>query len=244
MENKKVAIVVGGNGGLGYEISKQFLKQGVDVITLYAKDDKKAQKVKKELSKFGKFDTYNVDISNEEDVKKFFAGQKKCDFLINVAGISIEKPFDVLTIDEIRKVLDVNLFGKMICSKYAIPLLKKSKSGRIVNIASRFAYKPFFDGMMGYSVAEAGTVMMTKVLALEYAKYNIKVNTVCASLTLTPHTLEICTKEEIETISSKNPSGRLGKPEDVANLVTFLCKEESGYITGEDINVNGGILLI
>ena len=86
--------------------------------------------------------------------------------------------------------------------------------------------------------------MMTKVLALEFAKYNIKVNTVSPSLTLTPLTKSVCTKEEIETIASKNPSKRLGNPIDIANAVLFLCSEKSDYITGENLNVNGGILLV
>lgn len=244
MFKDKVALVVGGNGGLGFEISKQFLLNGCEVITLYVGDDKKAKKVKSELSKLGKFSTYKVDVSNEEEVKAFFKKLKKLDYLVNCAGISIEKPFEELTIDEVKKVFNTNLFGKMNASKHALNLLKKSTSPRIVSIASRFAQKPFFEGMMAYSCCEAATVMMSKVLALDYAKYNIKVNTVSASLTITPHTLEVCTQEEIDTISAKNPSGRLGKPEDVANLVLFLCKDESNYITGENINVNGGILLV
>lgn len=110
----------------------------------------------------------------------------------------------------------------MICSKYALPLLKKSKTPRIVNIASRFATKPFIEGMMGYSCSEAGIVMMTKVLALEYAKYNIKVNTVSPSLTLTPLTKQVCSQEEIELIAKRNPSKRLGEPIDIANIVLLM----------------------
>lgn len=132
----------------------------------------------------------------------------------------------------------------MNCAKYALPLLKKSKCPRIVNIASRFAQKPFIDGMMGYCCSEAGIVMMTKVLALEYAKYNIRVNTVSPSLTLTPMTRAVCSQEEIDTIAKKNPSGRLGEPADIANVVMFLCSEKADYINGENINVNGGILLL
>ena len=98
--------------------------------------------------------------------------------------------------------------------------------------------------MMAYSCSEASIVMMTQVLALEYAKYGIKTNTISPSLTLTPLTQSVCTKEEIETISNKNPSKRLGKPQDIANVVLFLCSEKSDYINGENINVNGGILLI
>lgn len=177
-------------------------------------------------------------------MKDFFASLKSLDFLVNCAGISIEAPFEDLPIDDVKKVVNVNLYGKMICSKYALPLLKKSKCPRIVNIASRFAQKPFIEGVMGYCCSEAGIVMMTKVLALEYAKYNIKVNTISPSLTLTPMTRKVCTKEEIETISKKNPSGRLGKTKDIANMVMFLCSDKSDYITGENININGGILLI
>ena len=243
MFKNRVAVVVGGNGGLGFEISRQFLNNGCKVISLYAKNDRRAKNACNELCKLGSFETHKVNIADEKQVKAFFDTLTQVDFLINVAGISIERPFEDLSMEEIKTVFDTNLFGKMNTSKHALPLLKKSTCPRIVSIASRFAEKPFFDGMMGYSCAESATVMMSKVLALEYAKYNIKVNTVSASLTLTDHTREICTKEEIETISKKNPSGRLGLPEDVANLVLFLCKEESNYITGENINVNGGILL-
>ena len=243
MKNK-VAVVVGGNGGLGREICKQFLMQGCKVIAIYKGNENRAVEIKSKLSQLGDFKNYKLDITNEEEVKAFFAGLTQVDYLINVAGISIEKPFEELEISEIKQVFDTNLFGKMIACKHAIPLLKNSTSPRIVSIASRFAEKPFFEGMMGYACAEAATVMMGKVLALECAKYGIKANTVSASLTLTDHTREICSAEEIETISKRNPSGRLGNPEDVANLVMFLCREESNYITGENINVNGGILLV
>lgn len=244
MMRDKVAVIVGGNGGLGREISKQFLQAGCKVISIYKSNEKRANEIKSKLIKVGDFETFKLDITKEVEVKNFFAKLDKVDYLINVAGISIEKPYEKLSIKEVKEVFDTNLFGKMTTAKYALPLLKKSASPRIVSIASRFAEKPFFTGMMGYSCAEAATVMMGKVLALEYAKYNIKVNTVSASLTLTDHTREICTKEEIETISRKNPSGRLGLPEDVANAVLFLCRDESNYITGENINVNGGILLV
>lgn len=240
----KLAVVTGGTSGLGFEISKQFLINNVDVIALFVGDEQKALKASKQLEKYGNYKTIKLDVTNEIEVKKFFAGLKHLDILVNCAGISIEKPFDQLPMEDIKKVIDVNLYGKMICSKYALPLLKKSKCPRIVNIASRFAQKPFIEGMMGYCCSEAGIVMMTKVLALEYAKYNIKVNTVSPSLTLTPLTKQVCTKEEIETIASKNPSKRLGNPIDVANAVLFLSSEKADYITGENINVNGGLLLI
>lgn len=240
----KVALVTGGTSGIGFAISKIFLENGAKVVALYKSDDKKAQMAVDELSKIGEFEIIKCDVTNEESVRMVYSKIKKLDCLINCAGISIEAPFEELAMEDIKKVMDVNLYGKMICSKYAIPLLKKSKCPRIVNIASRFAQKPFIEGVMGYCCSEAGIVMMTKVLALELAKYNIRVNTVSPSLTLTPMTRAVCSKEEIETIASKNPCKRLGDPLDIANAVLFLCSDKASYINGENLNVNGGILLI
>lgn len=243
MFKEKIAVVTGGTSGIGFEISRQFILGGGKVIAIYKSDDKKAEDAKKEIASEN-FVVKKLDITDEKKVKKFFEGLGAVDFLVNCAGTSIEAPFEELPMEDVKKVIDVNLYGKMICSKYALPLLKKSSQPRIVNIASRFAGKPFIEGMMGYCCSEAGIVMMSKVLALEYAKYNIRVNTVSPSLTLTPLTKSVCTQEEIETISSKNPSKRLGEPIDIANAVMFLCSEKADYITGENINVNGGILLV
>lgn len=237
-----IAVVTGGTSGIGFEISRQFIKRGDKVIAIYNSNDEKANAAKKELG--GDFSIKKIDLTKEKDVKEFFSTIKQIDFLVNCAGISIEAPFENLSIKDIKKVVDVNLFAKMICSKYAIPKLKESKCARIVNIASRFADRPFIEGMMGYACSEAGIVMMTKVLGLELAKYNIKTNTISPSLTLTPLTKKVCSKEEIETIASKNPSKRLGEPIDIANAVMFLCSDKSDYINGENININGGILLI
>ncbi len=228
---------------LALKSADNLLRGGAEVIAIYKSDDLKAEEAKKKIESEN-FSVVKLDVTNEQETKKFFAALKKLDFLVNCAGISIEAPFEELPMDDIKKVMDVNLFGKMICAKYALPLLKKSKMPRIVNIASRFAQKPFIEGVMGYCCSEAGIVMMTKVLALEYAKHNIRVNCVSPSLTLTPMTESVCTKEEIETISRKNPSGRLGRTEDIANMVMFLCSEKADYINGENININGGILLI
>ena len=239
-----LAIVTGGTSGIGFEISKQFVNRGDDVIALYKSDDEKANNATKLLNcGVGTFTAVKLDITNVEAVKEYFSNLSELDYLINCAGITIEDDFERQPVDDIRKVIDVNLFGRIICAKYAIPLLKKSQQPRIVNIASRFAEKPF-PGAMGYCCSEAATVMLTKVLALEFAGTGIKCNTISPSLTITPLTDDLYTQEEKEELSKKNPTRRLGKPEDVANLIMFLCSEKSDYINGENINVNGGLLLI
>lgn len=149
-----------------------------------------------------------------------------------------------LTPEEFRKELDVNVIARWMCIKYAIPLLKKSTMPRVVNIASRLATKPMEDSI-AYCTSEAATVMLTKCCALELtSKYNIKVNTVSPSMTLTPLAKKSYTEEEIKQTAKKNPSKRLGEVEDTVNAVLFLLSEKADYINGENLNVNGGILLV
>ena len=166
----------------------------------------------------------------------------KLDGLVNCAAYDKILSVEDLTIEEYRYELDVNVVARWQCIKNAIPLMKKSEMPRVINIASRLGTKPIKDSV-AYCTCEAATIMITKCCALELAKYNIKVNTVSPSLTLTPLAEKSYTEEEIKKTSEENPSKRLGKAEDTANLVLFLLSDKADYINGENINVNGGILL-
>lgn len=141
-----------------------------------------------------------------------------------------------------EKIIKTNLMGKMFCTKHAIELLKKSKYPSILNIASRLATKPMSDSS-AYCCSAAGIVMLTKCSALELSKENIRVNTISPSLTITSLSLKSYTKKEIEDVSKKSLRNRLCEMEDIYNLSKFLISEESDYINGENININGGILL-
>ena len=165
------------------------------------------------------------------------------DFLINNAGIDFMESIEDFDLDNFRREIDVNLTGRFICVQKAVRLLKKSKQPRIINIASRLGTRPMTLSAP-YCTAEAATIMLTKVAALELAEYGIKVNTVSPSMTLTPMAYQSYTDDDIAEMAEKNPSRRLGKPEDVANAVLFLLDEKSDYINGENLNVNGGILLV
>lgn len=241
--NGKVAVVTGGTSGLGYGISKAFLNAGAKVIALYKNNDENAKKVTSELTSIGNFQAFKVDVSNEEEMKQVFSQFDAIDFLVNCAGISHEDEILNLPMDKVKDVFETLLFGKIISCRCAHPLLIKSSTPRIINIASRFATKPL-EGAIPLTAAEAGIVMFTKNLALEWAKYGIKVNSVSPSLTTnTGSYYEFYTDEDADSIGKNNPSGRLGTLEDTANVVLFLCCKESEYINGENINVNGGILL-
>lgn len=188
-----------------------------------------------------------ADLSKEEEIVNMFKEiervYKRLDGLVNCAAYDKVMSVEDLTAEEYRHELDVNVVARWLCIKNAIKLMKKSKAPRIVNIASRLGTKPAMDSL-AYCTSEAATIMMTKCCALELAKYNIRVNTVSPSLTLTPLALKSYSQAEIEETAKKNPSKRLGKPEDTANVVLFLLSEEADYINGENINVNGGILLV
>lgn len=239
----KVAVVTGGTSGLGYGISKAFLEQGVAVIAFYISNDEKAEKVKEELSILGNFTTMKIDVSNEEQVKDAFSKINKLDYLVNCAGVSYEDEILKLPMEKVRAVFETQLFGKIIVCKSAFSLLKESADPRIVNLASRFATKPL-EGAIPLTAAEAGIVMLTKNLALEWAKYGIKVNCVSPSLTVnTGSYYAFYTDEDAEAVGKTNPLGRLGQLQDTANAVLFLCSKSADYITGENLNVNGGILL-
>lgn len=239
----KTVIVTGGTSGLGYGISKAFVNAGAEVIAFYKQNDEKAKNVINELNQIGSFKAIKVDVSDEIAMQNVFKQINKLDYLINCAGISNEDEFIKLPMDKIKEVFETLLFGKMIACKCAYPLLVKSSSPRVINIASRFATRPLA-GAIPLTSAEAGIVMFTKNLALEWAADKIKVNAVSPSLTTnTGSYYEFYTDEDAQEVGKNNPSGRLGKLEDVSNTVLFLCTDEAEYITGENINVNGGILL-
>lgn len=242
--NGKVALVTGGTSGLGLGISKAFLAEGVEVIALYKSNDAKAKEVEKECSKLGKFISIKADVSNEQRMIEVFSELSQLDYLVNCAGVSYEDDINKLSMEQVRAVFDTQIIGKIIVCRCAFPLLKKSSYPRIVNIASRFATRPL-KGAIPLTASEAGIVMFTKNLALEWAEYGIGVNCVSPSLTVnTGSYAEWYTPDQAEEVGKSNPSGRLGNVCDTSNAVMFLCSKGADYITGENINVNGGILLL
>ena len=239
----KTALVTGGTSGIGKEIAKQLLINGAKVIINYGNNEENHEKTKKEFEEYkDKVIFIKADISNEDDVIKMFNKIEKLDYLINNAGTNIDSYIEKFDIQDFRKVLDVNLVGKVICTKHAIPLLKNSENASVVNIASRLGTKPCVEAS-AYCSAEAGIINFTQASALELSKYKIRVNTVSPSLTITPLALEGWTEQEIEQHKQNNPLKRLGETIDIANAVLFLLSDKASYINGENINVNGGSLL-
>jgi len=245
--NNKTALITGGSSGIGKEIALRLAKQNIAVCINFSKSESKANTLKKDIEKSGgKAIIYRADVTKEEEVKKMFTFLSSefgtLDFLINNAGVYIPDFIESHSYDNWKKTIDVNLNGKFLCTKYAIPLLKKSPMPRIINIASRSALKPDEESS-AYCCAAAAITMLTKTSALELSKYNIKVNTTSPGLTKTTLTESVCTEEEFESYSKNNPSGRVGETSDIAKVVSFLISEDASFINGENVNVSGGILL-
>lgn len=241
--DNKVALVTGGTSGIGKEIAKQLLINGAKVIINYAHNEENYKKTKNEFEEYKDNVMFiKADVSNEDEVMKMFNQIEKLDYLINNAGTNIDSYIENFNIEDFRRVLDVNLVGKVICTKHSIKLLKNSKSPSIVNIASRLGTRPCVEAS-AYCSAEAGIINFTQVSTLELSKYSIRVNTVSPGLTITPLSLEGWTEREIEEHKQNNPLKRLGETIDIANAVLFLLSDKANYINGENLNVNGGSLL-
>ena len=239
MENK-IALVTGGTSGIGKEIVKELLEQGCTVITCYHNNEEAANNTKIELNSNNLFIT-KCDVSNEKDVIEMFNLVKEkygsIDYLVNNAGTFIDNLIKDFNIDDFKKVLDINLMGKVMCTKYAYPIM--NNGGAIVNISSHLGVVPCTESP-AYCAAAAGIINFTKATALEFADKKIRANSICPAFTPTPLSLKGWKQEEIDQKLKDTPLGRFAKPEVTAKLCLFLLSDSSSFITGENIWINGG----
>jgi len=241
LKNKNI-IVTGATGGIGNSIIKKLDNLGANVLATGTK----LEKLNDIKSKFSNIKILNFDISEMDKVEKFvddatlqLGGNLDC--LINNAGITQDNLAIRMTIDQWKKVIEVNLSSTFLLSKYAIKKMLKNKSGKIINITSVVGHTGNL-GQSNYTASKAGIIAMSKSLAIEYAKKNININCISPGFIKTAMTDKIEEKFK-ESIISKIPSGKLGEPEDVANAVLFLASNHSDYINGETIHVNGGMYM-
>ena len=241
MTKKKVAFVTGGSGGIGKSICLKLIKSGFYVAVGYKTNKKDATN----LTKKNPAIAIQVDVSSRKSIKKSIQSCKKffgqnIDVLINNAAISQEKPFEKISDADWDHMLVSNLRSAFSFSQEVIPHMIKNKWGRIVNVVS-------ISGQWGgrnqihYAASKAGLINLTTSLAKLYSKSGITINAVSPGLVKTK-----MIANELKTTSGKNkvkqiPIGRIADTDEVANIVNFLCSDEASYITGQTINVNGGM---
>jgi len=235
-------IVTGATGGIGNSIIEKLYDTGANILATGTKDEKLEQLKKKfQNIKILKFDISQTDNLENfiEDATKQLGGKLDC--MINNAGITQDNLAIRMSIEEWKKVIDINLTSTFLISKFAIKKMLKNKKGKIVNITSVVGHTGNL-GQTNYTASKAGIIAMSKSLAIEYAKKNINVNCISPGFIKTAMTDKIDEKFK-EVIISKIPSARLGNPEDVANAVIFLVSPQSDYINGETLHVNGGMYM-
>ena len=235
-------IVTGATGGIGNSIIKKLYDVGANILATGTKDEK-LQELKK---KFPNIQTLKFDISQIDNLENFIEDATKqlggkLDCLVNNAGITQDNLAIRMSIEEWKKVIDINLTSTFLISKFAIKKMLKNKKGKIINITSIVGHTGNL-GQTNYTASKAGIVAMSKSLAIEYAKKNININCISPGFIKTSMTDKIDKKFK-EVIISKIPSARLGEPEDVANAVIFLASSYSDYINGETLHVNGGMYM-
>ncbi len=241
LKNKNI-ILTGATGGIGNSIIQKLNESGANILATGTK----TEKLNDLKLKFENIKIFKFDISQSDKIEEFIENASKelgggLDCLINNAGVTQDNLAIRMTLDEWKKVIDLNLTSTFLLSKFAIKKMLKNKSGKIVNITSVVGHTGNL-GQSNYTASKAGIVAMSKSLAIEYAKKNININCISPGFIKTAMTDKIDEKYK-EIIVSKIPSARLGEPEDIANAVLFLASNQSDYINGETLHVNGGMYM-
>lgn len=242
----KVAVVTGGATGIGQEIVRTLAKNGAKVVINYNSSSTSAQALVDEIKAQGLFaDAIQANVSNFNDAQKLIDytvnTYGKIDILVNNAGVTTDNLILRMSEEDFDKVINVNLKGTWNCSKHATKYMTKQRSGKIVNISSVSGVTGNA-GQTNYSASKAGIIGLTKSLAREVSKRGINVNAVAPGFIQTKMT-EVLSDEIKNQISSTIPMSRLGEASDVANLVSFLSSDKANYITGQVINVDGGMVM-
>ena len=239
-----VALVTGGTRGIGAAITTMLAKSGAKVAAGYSKGQDAAESLQKQLAAGGaQVSVHQGRVDSTEDCARVVAEvlQRfgRIDFLVNNAGITVDKTVRKMTADDWHNVLNVNLFGAFAMTKAVLEHMIERGSGRIINISSVIGETGNV-GQANYAASKAGMVGLTKSLALEMSRRGITVNVVAPGFIGT-EMVEQMPKAALDAVVEKIPLRRLGRPEEVARVVQFLLEDESSYITGAVYTINGGL---
>lgn len=242
----KVALVTGGSRGIGRAVCLELASQGANICINYAGNEEKALEVQRDCQAMGvEAIVVQANVADgdavEAMVKTVVSTFGKLDILVNNAGITKDGLLALMKEEDFDAVIDTNLKGTFICMKKVCRLMMKQRSGRIINMSSVVGVVGNA-GQMNYAASKAGVIGMTKSMAKELASRNVTVNAVAPGFIETDMT-EKLPAEYLEGMKKQIPLGKLGQPEDIAKVVSFLVSDAASYITGQVLNVDGGMVM-
>jgi len=245
--NKKVAIITGATGGIGFQVAKRLGKDGYTVVLNGIEDEAGAKRVKELTAEGITAEYYGFDVTNEEavtsNINKIGEKYGKIDLLVNNAGgLGGRSRFEEMTTEFYRFVMALNLDSTFFASRAAIPFLKKGENASIINYTSNAGWNAGGPGAGIYGTSKAGVHAITRALAKDLAEYGIRVNAVSPGTVDTDFHKQIkSTKPEVFASWKNNIMlGRLGQPEEIASVVSFLASDDASFITAETIQIGGG----
>ena len=246
MEEKKVAFITGGSRGIGKKVALKYARNGYHIVVNYVSENTDMEGLQAEFEKENvEILLVKADVTKKEEIQNLVktAIDKfgRIDVLVNNAGITKDGLFMRMKEEDFDKVIEINLKGTFLVTKEVIPYMMKKREGSIVNISSVVGLVGNA-GQCNYAASKAGIIGFTKSIAKELASRNIRANCVAPGFIKTDMT-EVLSEEVKENIHNQIPLKRMGTPEEVANLVYFLGSEESKYITGQVIAVDGGMVM-
>ncbi|OKZ65460.1 MAG: 3-oxoacyl-[acyl-carrier-protein] reductase [Clostridium sp. 28_12] len=246
MEERKVVFVTGGSRGIGKAIALKYAQNGYNVIINYVSDKTNVEELQKEFTKLNvECLIEKADVSKSEEVekivKKAIEKFNKIDVLVNNAGITRDGLLMRMKEEDFDKVIEINLKGTFLVTKSVIPYMLKKRDGKIINLASVVGVTGNA-GQCNYSASKAGIIGFTKSIAKELASRNIRANAIAPGFIDTDMT-SILSDEVKDSINVQIPMKRMGTTQEIANVAYFLGCEESSYITGQVINIDGGMVM-
>jgi len=247
LQNKK-AVVTGGGSGIGKAIASLFAKQGAEVHIVELNEESAKEAVAEISSAGGKVFSHACNVANQQEVLATFEKIGNINILVNNAGIAHVGKVDTTPEADFDRVMSVNVKGVYNCLYAAIPQLRLSGGGVILNMASIAVWVGLSD-RFAYSTAKGAVMSMTLSVAKDYIGENIRCNSMSPARVHTPFVDGFISKnypdnqaEMFDKLSKSQPIGRMGKPEEVASLALFLCSDEAGFITGSDYPIDGGFI--
>lgn len=243
---RKIAIITGAAGGIGSALSLRFAQEGAIILLCDLENTLGKELKEKIIQDGGKAEFFPMDVTSEKDWQKFIAhaiySYQRLDVLINNAGINIRKPIEEMEVEEWDTVMRVNVRSVFLGIKHTLPLMRKQKSGSIINMSSICGLVGHKYTPEAYTASKGAVTLLTKSTAVRYAKYGVRINSLHPSTVRTDLVNKMLSdperlKERIDEV----PLGRLAKVEDVVNAALFLACDESSFLTGMSLPIDGGL---